>query len=685
MTEIFIENQRVDVTADISAMLTFAIDDIKDFASRNCTFSKTIVLPGTATNNKAFGHIFNATVSNPYFSDQDNVLTNFNASVQAKCIMFQDNIQVFKGTLRLLEIVIVNGIAEYEVAVFGELGGLILKLGNLALADLDFSEYDHVYNTTNITASWDNASGMGYFYPLGDYGQASVDKINWDIRTFRPALFVREYIDKIFTDAGYSWTSALLDTTRFKKLVIPNNQKNLSTRQIYNLNVGPSGFVFTEADGANKLIPFPITTIVQDFTPNGANTEWTYTGLSGVHQYLIDFFGTWFKNSTVPFIVQVRVNGVTLGSHTFESSTAVVPTAFHLVGTGSININNGDVVSVNVNQAVATDYNLTLSTGPSFFRLQPPNALPVTIQPGDVVDINASCIPLNVKQVDFISSIIKLFNLYVYEDNFSENKLHITPYVDFYDTDVDNMVDWTYKMDRSRAIRLKPMSELNSRYYNFEFKADNDYYNEIYRKTHNEQYGSYIYDSAFDFANEKTDIPLIFSPTVLVGYAGADKIVSVYYKKNAGVEETFGTNIRIIQTKKITGVDSWAIKDGTTTLQSGLTTYGYGGHYDDPDAPGNDIHFGVPAELFFTLVSGAINVTQFNVYWSPYMAEITDKDSKMLTAHFKLTNKDIFDLDFSKPVHVDGSIWRLNKIIDWNASVPDVCKCELIKIINLIY
>ena len=44
ITEIFIENQPVDLTADISSLLTFAIDDIKDFASRSTAFSKTIIL-----------------------------------------------------------------------------------------------------------------------------------------------------------------------------------------------------------------------------------------------------------------------------------------------------------------------------------------------------------------------------------------------------------------------------------------------------------------------------------------------------------------------------------------------------------------------------------------------------------------------------------------------------------------
>ena len=51
-TEIYIENQRLDLYKDISAEFTYAIDDIKDFSSRNTNFSKTIVIPGNATINR---------------------------------------------------------------------------------------------------------------------------------------------------------------------------------------------------------------------------------------------------------------------------------------------------------------------------------------------------------------------------------------------------------------------------------------------------------------------------------------------------------------------------------------------------------------------------------------------------------------------------------------------------------
>lgn len=682
LLEIYIENKKLDVSSDLSSLLTFAIDDIKDFSARNTTFSKTIILPGTANNNKLFGQIFDARVSNPFDEDQDNVDTNFNAATSANCIMFQNHIQVFKGVLRVLEIVITDGTPEYEVAVFGELGGLVASLGINKLTDLDFSAYDHILNAENVSGSWNVSGGSGYYYPLIDVGGVSVAKVDYDIQAFRPALYVKEYIDKIFTAAGYRYSSALMDTERFRRLIIPCVDKTLrssatslltatrTTRYEVVNNSSPvdANLKFETFDGAG-------------FSANVDKDEFTYTDADPL-------------NCTVSFRIagdcdviaiaggidlHFQINGSTIPGY---SKQLLVDGNYVWEFTFDITLNNGDVITflydgntilaVN-NEAFATTCTFSIT---SLVPIYAPAGV------GDTIEMNTT-IPKNILQKDFLSSVIRLFNLYLYEDPNQSKMVYLTPYIDFYN--VSGAIDWDYKMDRSRSVRLKPMSELNARYYNFRFRQDSDFYNEQYRKRYNETYGDYIFDSQYEFADEKKDIELIFSPTVLVGYTGVDKIVSVFYKKNAGVEEKTDVNIRILQSKRITGVASWSILDGVSTLASGLTEYGYAGHYDDPDAPANDIHFGVPKELFFTIVSGAINITQFNVYWSSYMAEITDKDSKLLTGYFKLNNADIYGLDFARFIHLDGSYWRLNKITDWNASEPDVCQVELLKLIYIFY
>lgn len=686
LNEIFIENQRLDLSEGLSNLLTYAIDDIKDIGSRNTAFSKTIVLPGTANNNTRFGHLFDVTVMNQYDDTQDNVNYNFNASKEAACIIFQNHIQVFKGVMRVLKVVINNDVPEYECAVFGELTGLVSEIGNGKLEDLDFSAYDHVLSIANVTGSWDNMNGSGYYYPLADYGNVSTNKIDYQLSAFRPALAVKEYLDKIFQTAGYAYEFLLGDTARFKTLRVPNNQKTFQQLSNIQLDINTSNpylAISNVGPSAPQSIVFDNLNTLGSFTNNVAQTEFTYGGADTIQTTFNIEFQVTVVGQFYTFTFNLLQNGnpiydfgdvyrASASSVTFTKDVADLP----------ISVAPGDVFEIEM--SVVTGGGLgpySVSLLEAVWNIRTANEIYVDINIGDTININDT-IPRNILQRDFLSSILKLFNLYIYEDKLKNKFLKMTPYVDFYNA--SGVIDWTYKLDRSRQIELTPMSELNNRYYDFRFKGDSDYYNELYAKRYGQGYGDYLFDSEYFFSGDKGTIDLIFSGTPLVGYSGADKIVSTYLKQNNGVEDTTAVNIRILQTKKITGVGSWSIKDGVSTLWTG-TDYGYAGHYDDPDVPANDIHFGVPRELFFTLVTGAINVTQFNVYWSAYMAEITDKDSKLLSAYFKLNNNDIYNLDFSKFIYIDGSYFRLNKIIDWNANEPDVCKCELLKVIYTSY
>ena len=123
MTKIFIEGYELDLSQGLSNQITYAIDDLQNLDSKSTSFTKTIVLPGTANNNELFGNIFDFNNSN--FSNDlgDNVLYNFNAARNAEARIEVNGLQIMKGVLRLLEIVKDGDAIEYECSIFGELGG----------------------------------------------------------------------------------------------------------------------------------------------------------------------------------------------------------------------------------------------------------------------------------------------------------------------------------------------------------------------------------------------------------------------------------------------------------------------------------------------------------------------------------------------------------------------------------
>lgn len=735
ITEIIIEQQRLDLFEDLGAELNYAIDDIKDFSSRNTNYSKTINIPGNANNNKVFGHIYNFTSGNNYgISDPDatNVGYNFDPTKQANCQIFVNKIQVFKGVLRLLEITIQNGVIEYQCVVFGELGGFASAIGNKLLNDPEmlgwFSDnYDQLWNEENVVNSWDAsgvASGVGVVYPLIDYGlcrhPANNSGHDWHLNAFRPAFFVHELVTKIIDFSGYTYTSAFFDTPYFRSLIIPNNKANLEQLTKDLLLLESTVCVESGSDvGKTDFITFNLSQNLVLFSTLDYAT-YTFEGTNGTLGKL-KLYGWLTLSNTGTFTIKIKQNGTDIITESFTQNVENQNIPFDWII--DVSLNNLDTIVV---QAI-------FYTGVAYSTLCPINfklefeadfAASADAQYNKLITMG-HCIPKGIQQKDFFASICRMFNLYVYEDPQKSTHLLIEPYIEFYrkgagflkindvgelllhgetgdstgllllsDPTADS-IDWSNKVDYSKEISIKPMSELNARYYDFLYTEDDDYYNEAYNKKYNESYGDRKYDSVFQFAEDRNEVKVIFSPSVLTSESNGDtKLRANLYKaveeNNVLVQERKDNNIRIMLFKKATTATSWAIRTLTETntqgnLRTGLTSYGYAGHLDDPNLPTTDINFGVPSEVYFKLSNPYPTANLFIAWWDEYLAEIINKDSKLLTCYLYLTIQDIHSLDFAQLIYIDGALWRLNKVVDFNPSIPQTTKCELLRVIELIY
>ena len=663
-TEIYIENYLLDLSEDIETEFTYSIDDVQDFGSKNTSYSKTIRVAGNRNNNQIFGYIFDLNNANTSVDGQPNVGFNFNASKYAQCRIFVDGIQIFKGSLRILEIVREGERIEYECSVIGDLGGFMSSLGNKKIEELDFSAYNVAWNWTNITNSWDNINGSGAYYPLIDYGSVSTDKVNFDFKAFRPAFYVKEILNKIKDASGYTWDFPLLNTALFNRLIIPNNQRivNKVSRTAFNSN-------FNVTLTSAQFLPLTVTT-AGSFT--GSNPA-TYTGT-----------GTQVNITCRP-VVQVKSPIPILATfYLYKGATILKQEAIYVTNNTTTYNLNLDVN--NISLATSNQLSVQVSTNVTQyqllggqFMLETSIANEVAVIYDEVLDLNF-CLPRGIFQRDFFLSICKMFNLYVYDDPVDEKKIIIKPYIDFYS---GTTLDWTNKVDRSKTWSIKPMSEVKARYYQFKYKSDNDYYGENYRKKFNEGYGDYIFDTEFDFVKETESAELMFAASVLYQLNGTDKVYpSIYKVSSSGVaEDNMDSVIRILQAKKITGRTSYNIKNGATNVGSALTSYGYAGHLDDPFTPTNDLNFGAPKEIYFAATSYP-TTNLFNAYYSEYMSEITDKDSKLLTCNILLNTFDIKDLDFAKYVYIDNVLYRLNIVDSYNPIDYTTTKVELLKVID---
>jgi hypothetical protein len=725
ITEIIIEQQRLDLFEDIGAELNYAIDDIKDFSARNTNYSKTINVPGNANNNKVFGHIYNFTSGNIKLVDENgqdnlpNVGYNFDPTKQANCQIFVNKIQVFKGVLRLLEITIENGVIEYQCAVFGELGGFASAIGNELLEDMDnFNVYNQQWNKNNVVNSWTAsgvASGLGIVYPLIDYGNCKHGTKDWHLDSFRPAFFVHEIMNSIITNSNYTYTSAFFDTPYFRSLIIPNNKANLEqlTQDLLRVASNTALDSGSSYGTAGDLVFNVITNLV--LFSNTANSSFTFIA-PGTNNTLgkIRLSGSVSLSRPGTMTIKLYQSASIIYEETYTTYVDYQQIPIDWLVTTSLDL--GDVLSVNA----------TFLASETYVTLDPDLVLEFVSDYAQSADATEGIVlnmkhllPKGIQQKDFFASICRMFNLYVYEDPQKTTHLLIEPYIEFYrrgagflkvndvgelllhgepgdstgllllSDPIADSIDWSNKVDYSKEISIKPMSELNARYYDFLYTEDDDYYNEAYNKKYNETYADRKEDTRFQFAEDRSETKIIFSPSILTASSADTKLRANLFKATNDVEERKDNNIRIMFFKKSTSDSSYHIKqvypaNGNLTSPA-ISTYGYAGHLDDPIEPTLDLNYGAPNEFYFKLTNPYPSANLYNAWWDEYLAEIINKDSKLLSCYLYLTVQDIHSLDFAQLIYIDGALWRLNKVVDFNPSIPQTTKCELLRVIELFY
>ena len=711
ITEIYLEGNRLDLFQELGADLSYVIDDIKDFSARNTNYSKTINIPGNANNNKIFGHIYDLNISNNYGynTTNPNFGYNFNPSKHASCIIYHNKIQIFKGIIRLLEITIDAGKIEYQCAVFGELGGFASAIGNALIEDLNgFENYNQTWTEGNVVNSWNASGGTGIVFPLIDYGKCKNNAPDYHLDAFRPAFFVYEILNKIISTAGYTYESSFMNTALFKNLIIPNNKADLEEVVSDLLNAQCFNRTTTSTDYL-----FVFDSISQYQFTNTSGSTFTFTGTSGTSG-LMTLVGTGLVTTNKDVTIHINKNGASIYNYVIPKN-GNVQTAFTLNISIPVSLTNGDYFTVDFTTPSAGNGSFSFTSQNITLDFTATNGQTITAGYGASLNMK-NLLPKGILQKDFFISICRMFNLYIWEDPGNTKKLYIEPYVDFYqinggylkvndfgelilhgepgdstgllllsDPTVDAL-QWNDKLDYSKQISIKPMSELNARFYKFSYTDDDDFHTEAYKKKYSINYGDRKEDTGYEFASDEHETNVIFAPGILVGRSGDQKIAMNIFKSSDGAEERKDHVLRIALFKKVTGVSSWHINQvypNNGNLAT-LTSYGYAGHLDDPSAPFADINFAVPREILFT-TSEYPTRNLFTAFWTDYLAEITGKDSKLLSCYLYLTIEDIYKLDFSKLVYLNGSFWRINKIEDFNPNVFQTTKVELLKVLETTY
>ena len=255
----------LDITdhSDFPLALTFQISDLKDLTSTSGDYSKTFKIPATKNNNKIFKHLFIPNIDSPN-----------KATESKRCRILINNLYSLVGLIRVSGI---GGSGEepsyYNCIFFGNNLSWAADLEGKYMDTIDWGTTGEAltYNKNSIVATWQhedssNASNSPIVYPITSYGQENAGGIGRTIQLldtatdangwlptkvgywgfadpssssstegnsygtpepspdWRPSVFVKTTLEKIFSPLGYIINSEFMDTDMFKKLVwlLPN-------------------------------------------------------------------------------------------------------------------------------------------------------------------------------------------------------------------------------------------------------------------------------------------------------------------------------------------------------------------------------------------------------------------------------------------------------------------------------
>lgn len=473
--------QQVDLFEDETISVTSKIQDIRDISKVFTDFSQSFTLPASKKNNKIFKHFYNYFISEGAFDARKKV----EAVLEINYIPFRRG-KVFLNGVKMKN----NKPYAYNITFFGNTVTLSDLFGDDELSQLGFSSFDHQYNDLNVeTGLTTGLSGGDVIYPLITHTKRlyfnsntshSSNTIVGDLHFFssggnnhnrdaalepsdlKPALKVKKIIDAIESKYGIEFVdSDFLSTTPMDNLYMWLSK----TKGILGGDEGAEDRIKILGTWTNSS-----PTYLSLLNPNGQ--ELGLTGNVGSQLtatpsliYTLKITPDSSYTST-PYTVQILREG-----NVVSESTNNIGQSFTGISYGSsitLASKSHTFKVITSGQAFVFTPQLTFtaagwSNGGSEIWTTTPASQNVLSE-----IIIADQMP-KIKVIDFLSGILKMFNLTIYyvddESDADYGKIRMLPLDDFYD-DNPKIFDITKYVDSSEhdVESTIPFSEIDLEY-----------------------------------------------------------------------------------------------------------------------------------------------------------------------------------------------------------------------------
>jgi hypothetical protein len=694
--------------------VTKSIQSIENPQSTTSDFSQTFRAPNTPTNSRFFKAAFNV-----------NSVT-FNATKKMEAYINVNGAFFISGNVRLNQIFYSpdEEKIEYELIFMGQTSNFSSIVSPRNLSALDMTELSHTLNYSNIQLSWaGNFLSGNIVYPLAEYGYTyndttkvpniptlavynattgvkgftnSINPLNQN--QFKPFVKTKYIWDKIFGDAGYTYTSSFLSNSQiFNKLYMISSNTSSSNAE---MSVTPnliaqmpaySNYMFTGSTDIKLTLPNEVTDTANNWNTNSSIYNAITPGATGGYTY--NFF---LLGMNLAFSAPAKSGGFpTSVVRTFELKAKITyangatalfsKTAYLDVGTsGAIANQVKSVFSENpyvISPASGTfEWNLTLFQGSKveFFCNLGTEVLSGAyflsgelLADGPAIVDPAGLMPKDIKQIDFIKGINDRFKLMWEVDPENPSNFIIEPWVDWIKKGREK--DWTDKLDRNFDVTLTPLFQSQPREIIFKDSEEGDLYNFSYQQANKETFGQLNQDSDIEIITGNREIKSMFAPVPLGPIGNSNKFLIPHFAKDTETER------QPIQIKPrlmfyngvVTAPTTWYMKNDsgssiaqtTYPLVSQFSAYPFTSAVLDLNWTNSNQFWDVANYL--PAGSGRTPITAYTTYWQNWFNFTYSPYGRIMQATFALDIDDLRSLQFNDKIFIKDSWWLPIEVKDY--------------------
>jgi hypothetical protein len=541
------ENIFLDLYKNEPVLLSLSFAELQDITKKNSNFSKAFSLPGSKLNNTVFN----------FFYELNSIPTTFDPNNKFEASLLWDGWEIMVGYIRLNGVSISNGEIIYQVTFYNQVGDLMANIGDKFLYDLNLSCLSHPYSidvvlqsqvdpdlfpltgTTNY--SYQDGKTMWGLYNIGyDYSGTNTTTVNAQTTPllqftpiysgsvydpaygnfdysgtpvhdfyFKPSIQIKELYTQIVNQAGYQVQSDFFNTSYFRRYYLP---LKFVDETVYSRNAIPACYTFSndfiDVSSTGTGMVDPQQNVVCNSL--GWATPYPYINIpasnSGVYTFNFNFI-LQQANQCDPFTYGDN-NFITFNLYDGTKTTQLYQTVYCSDVPQQVSFVQKISITGNTNlEFYFSGLNIDISS----YRQEIVNG-PRFIPLGAMIDYNIEFPPNDYKQLDFITSINKMFNLIVVPNPDLPNNLIVEPIIDYIGT--GPILDWTSKVDFNQNQNLYPTSSLLNGTLEYNFQLDQDYANQDFKGQSNRVFGTNKIQLGQQYKDTSTKFDLIFSSPI---------------------------------------------------------------------------------------------------------------------------------------------------------------------------